>query len=80
MAGDLNKFPVAEATGILVPPGNPEAIARAIITLMDNPDLARRLGENAALDAHQRFSLTTQVESYLTWYREILESRSRTRQ
>jgi glycosyltransferase involved in cell wall biosynthesis len=80
MAGDLNKFPVAEATGILVPPGNPEAIARAIITLMDNPDLARRLGENAALDAHQRFSLTRQVDSYLTWYREILESRSRTRQ
>lgn len=80
IAGDLNKFPVAEATGILVPSGNPEAIARAIITLMDNADLARRLGENAALDARQRFSLTRQVESYLTWYREILESRSRNRQ
>jgi glycosyltransferase involved in cell wall biosynthesis len=31
-------------TGILVPPGDPEAIADAIDELIDNPSLAKRLG------------------------------------
>ncbi len=43
--------------GILVPPANADALTRAIIDIMDHPDLARRLGAAG----HQR------VQQHLTW-------------
>jgi glycosyltransferase involved in cell wall biosynthesis len=33
--------------GIPIPPGNPEALANAILTLADNPELAIRMGRQA---------------------------------
>jgi glycosyltransferase involved in cell wall biosynthesis len=33
------------ATGLLTPPGDPEALARNVIWLLENPDAARRMGE-----------------------------------
>lgn len=42
-------------TGLLAPPGDAGAIADAVSQILENPVLARRLGEAAAADAHSRF-------------------------
>jgi glycosyltransferase involved in cell wall biosynthesis len=43
-------------TGILVPPGEPAALANALIRLGEDPNLRERLGLAARSDAVQRFS------------------------
>jgi glycosyltransferase involved in cell wall biosynthesis len=64
------------ATGVLVPHADAELMASAIVTLLTDESLRRRLGENAAQDARQRFDLERQVADYLRWYGEILERRT----
>lgn len=71
---DFNRYGLDEATGLLVPPGDAEAMAKDIITLLTDDALRMRLGRNAARDARQRFDLRQQVEEYLEWYEEILEA------
>ena len=43
-------------TGILVPPGDPEALAAALNSLAEDPVLCERLGNQARRDAVERFS------------------------
>jgi len=64
--------PVEEATGILVPQGDAEAMAETTITLLSDARLCKHLGQNAAQDARRRFNLKQQVEAYLSWYNEML--------
>ncbi|MCX7013774.1 MAG: glycosyltransferase [Candidatus Sumerlaeota bacterium] len=66
------------ATGVLVPKGDAQGIARAVELLLRDDDLRKRLGDNAAKDAAQRFSLDRQIDDYLSWYREILSGFGRT--
>ncbi|MDQ7041458.1 MAG: glycosyltransferase family 4 protein [Rhodothermus sp.] len=44
-------------TGLLVPPGDVQALAAAIRHLLDHPAQARQLAEAAYQDAHRRFSI-----------------------
>jgi glycosyltransferase involved in cell wall biosynthesis len=43
-------------TGLLVPPGNPRAMADAIGELLADPDRARRMGEDGRRDVEKRFT------------------------
>ena len=61
------------ATGILVGQANPLLLARAVIALLDDGDLSRKLGEHAARDAQARFDRTAQVTAYLDWYGTIID-------
>jgi glycosyltransferase involved in cell wall biosynthesis len=70
---DLDHRPVHEATGILVPQGDPRALAAGIQRLLDDDGLRQRVAESAAQDARRRFDLNQQVNSYLDWYRDLLE-------
>ena len=63
-----------EATGILVPEGDIEALASAIQTLLRDETLRKRLGENAVEDVHRRFDLRLQAKAFISWYKEILDS------
>ena len=45
-------------TGLLVPPDDPDALAAAIATLLDNPDLATKVAEQGRHEALERFSIT----------------------
>jgi glycosyltransferase involved in cell wall biosynthesis len=69
----LNGYGIDGATGLLVPPGDAEAMAMAIEQLLNDEALRRQLGENAAKDARCRFGLERQVEAYLDWYQEIIK-------
>ena len=62
-----------DVTGRLVPPEDAEAMAEAIIILLTDEALRRRLGYGAGQDAQIRFGLSRQVDTYLEWYRAIVE-------
>jgi glycosyltransferase involved in cell wall biosynthesis len=73
---DCATYSLEEATGCLVPPGDAEAMGAAILALLTNGGLRKRLAENAAEDARSRFDLERQAEDYLEWYRTISSERS----
>jgi glycosyltransferase involved in cell wall biosynthesis len=67
----INTYGLDEATGLLVPPNDPEAFALCIQRLLKDETLRKHLEHNAAADAQRRFNLEKQVEQYLKWYGEI---------
>ena len=78
LGGGLDGRPahdIDRATGILVAPKDPVALAWAIERLLDGPNVRRRLSDNAAADARERFDLERQVGRYLDWYAELIERR-----
>jgi len=48
--------------GILVPPGNPGALARAIISLLKNRDLARQIAEEGFRLVKEKFRIERMIE------------------
>ena len=50
----MKEVVVAGETGLLVPPGDAAALADAVCRLIEEPGLARRLGENARLASRTR--------------------------
>jgi glycosyltransferase involved in cell wall biosynthesis len=63
-------------TGFLVPPGDAEAMAAAVVALLADEALRKRFGENAAQEARKRFDLDRQVNEYIEWYQGIIERRN----
>jgi glycosyltransferase involved in cell wall biosynthesis len=63
----------SSATGILVPPGDPQACARAIVRILTDSRTQKVLSENAAADASARFGLDRQIACYVDWYAELAE-------
>ena len=58
-------------TGLLVPPGDATALARALGTLAGNAELRRNMGASAAADAARRFDEREMLRAYCGWYEEI---------
>ena len=59
--------------GLLVPPGDADALAAAINRLLDARDLRIRFGRAGRLIVEQEFSLDRMVEGNLEVYRELTE-------
>ncbi len=59
---------LTEETGVLVEPGDPAWLARAIESLLADPERRERMGRAAAADARARFSLGHQLDGYLRLY------------
>ncbi len=60
------------ATGRIVPPGDTDAIAAAILHYIDNPDLMRVHGRAARLHTVNKFSLSGMVGNYDEFYHSLL--------
>jgi len=60
--------------GFLVPPARPDMMAARIHQLFSDDELRLKMGASAAESARRRFDLNRQVNDYLRWYNEILES------
>jgi glycosyltransferase involved in cell wall biosynthesis len=56
------------ATGLLVPPRDPEALAQNIASLLDDPSLAARLGQTARAAIEKNHSLDAMGETLLALY------------
>jgi len=66
-------------TGRLVPPGNPTALAEALLALFDEPELTRQMAERArrqVLERHQASRLIADIDQL---YRELLATRGQRR-
>ena len=59
-------------TGLLVPPGNPEALSRAVLRLAGDPALAAALAGRASRHVREHFSADTMLAAYARLYRELL--------
>jgi glycosyltransferase involved in cell wall biosynthesis len=61
--------------GILVEPGNPGALARALDSILRDPNLGRELGTRAAARAAAEYDVTLMVRRYAATYRKLLRNR-----
>ena len=59
-------------TGLLVESGNPQALAKAISTLLGDPELAATLGESAKRDAQERFGLDKILQQWSECIKEVI--------
>lgn len=62
-------------TGLLVPPGDPEALAEAIGGLLEDPERGAALGARARELAIERFGIERCVEGYIDVYERIVAGR-----
>jgi glycosyltransferase involved in cell wall biosynthesis len=62
-------------TGLLVPPGNVEALAAALRTVAESPELRSRLGEAGRQRVRDRFAAATMERRVLEIYDEVARSR-----
>jgi glycosyltransferase involved in cell wall biosynthesis len=58
-------------TGLLVPPRNPEALAQAVATLLDDPQRGTAMGERARELRRTEFDLAVTVERFERLYEEL---------
>ena len=58
--------------GILVPPKDPEALAKAIKLLLDSPELQKRIAQNAYEKVKEKFSIGRYTIDLLNLYKKIL--------
>lgn len=61
--------------GLLVPPKQPDALAKAILQLLHDPLLSRNLGISASKTIEAKFSWETIGENYISAYNSILSAR-----
>ncbi|MBI5915526.1 MAG: glycosyltransferase family 4 protein [Bacteroidetes bacterium] len=70
--GGTNEIVVDGLTGFLVPPHNPGAFASQVARLLDNPDLARKLGEQGRQRIREAFSIGKMVGEFRRLYGDLM--------
>jgi rhamnosyl/mannosyltransferase len=66
----------AGVTGLVVPPCDPDALARAIRTLVAEPATREAMGRAGRARARERFQASTMVDAVEAVYREVLSATS----
>ena len=61
--------------GLLVPPGNAQALAGAISSILADPELATRLGLAARQRVRERYDQRKRVQRFESLYEELLQGR-----
>jgi glycosyltransferase involved in cell wall biosynthesis len=64
-----------EDRGVLVPPGDPQALAGGVRRLLTDPELAGRLGEEAHEWSRTNLHVDAMVDRHVQIYRELLETK-----
>jgi glycosyltransferase involved in cell wall biosynthesis len=75
-AGGVPEVVVHEKTGILVEPGDHEGLAKGIIRILNNPDVAATFAENARRFVVKEHSSGHMIDRIERLYRELLEKKN----
>lgn len=65
---------VPDVTGLLVPPGDPDAIVRAVLKLLRDPERRRRMGDAARAWVIANYSTESVLRLTADYYRSLLAS------
>jgi len=65
---------VESGCGLLVPPGDAQALSKATRHLLENPEARKSMGEASARRAVERFDLRVMTEAYEALYRELISN------
>jgi glycosyltransferase involved in cell wall biosynthesis len=60
-----------ERTGLIVPNGDADAFAQALLRLADDPDLARQLGDSARLAIERSYSWEQAADTLQGIYAQV---------
>ncbi|MBU2529974.1 MAG: glycogen synthase [Elusimicrobia bacterium] len=71
--GGILETVVDGETGLLAKPADPRALADAINTLLNNPELAEKLGKNGRRRVEEKFSWTSIAEKTIKLYQEVID-------
>jgi L-malate glycosyltransferase len=74
--GGNRELVIPGENGCLVTPNNPEALAQAILSLLDDPEKARRMGERGRARVLSEFSQERMVANYQALWSDLLEKKS----
>jgi len=72
--GGVPELVASETQGILVPPGDPQALSTALLRLATDPAMRRAMGLAAAKRAQSEFDDRNMVEAYESLYDELLSA------
>jgi glycosyltransferase involved in cell wall biosynthesis len=75
--GGVGEALIDGQSGLLVPPRDSDALARALIELLDDPARARRLGESAMGRVRSSFSRDAMIDGVSAVYDELVRSSPR---
>jgi glycosyltransferase involved in cell wall biosynthesis len=70
--GGLPEMVVHKESGLIIPPQNSAAIAQAILELYQNPELKKKMGENARQRIQTHFNIETSVEKTRQLFEALL--------
>src|SRR5205085_392429 len=74
--GGLKESVIDGITGLLVPPKDPESLARAIRKLLTDPGLAARLAEDGRANVARSFSSERMIQGTAEVYEELMAKKS----
>lgn len=70
---------IHDETGLVVPAGDPKALANAIVALIGNPERCRTMGHAGRMRTERSFSMEACVEEYNRLYKNLLSQDRRFR-
>ncbi|ACX51484.1 glycosyl transferase group 1 [Ammonifex degensii KC4] len=73
--GGIPEVVLEGRTGYLVPPGDAQALARALLSLLESPDKAREMGEAGRKWVEEHFSSRRMAQEVMKIYQEALATR-----
>jgi len=74
-AGGLPEVVVHGQTGLIVPPGDPGALAEAIVELLSHPDRAEEMGDRGRRRAVAQFDVVDMIERTKAVYADLMRGR-----
>lgn len=72
--GGTAELVLDEEVGYIIPPDNVEALVQKLLHLLDDSELAHRLGENAQKRIYEHFNLDRMTDEYIQLYQQLLSA------